>query len=70
MNTAKLRGKIAEKGFTVKSFCEAAEINRSTFDRKMGGRSEFDREEIEKIIRVLELTDEETKLIFFTECVA
>ena len=70
MNTAKLRGKIAEKGFTITYFCEAANINRSTFDRKVAGRGEFTREEIEKIIRVLEMTDEETRIIFFTESVA
>lgn len=65
-----LRGKIVEKEMTIGQFCEAAGFARSTFDRKLNGRSEFDREEIGRIIAVLRLTDEETRNIFFADGVA
>lgn len=65
-----LRGKIVENEMTIGQFCEAAGFARSTFDRKLNGRSEFDREEIGRIIAVLRLTDEETRNIFFADGVA
>ena len=65
-----LRGKIVEKEMTIGQFCEAAGFARTTFDRKLNGRSEFDREEIVRIISVLQLTDEETRNIFFADGVA
>lgn len=70
MNADKIRGKIAENRMTVSSFCSAAGFNRSTFDRKMRGESEFDRAEIERIISILHLTDDETRIIFFEDVVA
>lgn len=65
-----LRAKITERGFNIDSFCKAANFVRSTFDRKLTGLYEFDRSEIERIIEVLELTDEEIRNIFFTKYVA
>ena len=62
-----LRGKIVERGMTIGEFCERANFVRSTFDRKLCGSSEFDREEIERIIDVLSLTWDETRFIFFTD---
>jgi len=65
-----LRGKIVENEMTIGQFCEAAGFARATFDRKLSGRSEFDRNEISRIIAVLRLTDEETRNIFFADGVA
>lgn len=70
MNADKIRGKIAEKRMSVSDFCKAAGFVRSTFDRKMNGDSEFSRGEIERIISVLNLTDDETRTIFFENVVA
>ena len=67
MRANALRGKIVEKGMTIGEFCEAAKFSRATFDRKMNGASEFDREEIERIIDALDLTWEEARNIFFAE---
>ena len=67
MRANALRGKIVEKGMTIGEFCEAAKFVRSTFDRKLNGSSEFDRDEIERIIDVLDLTWDEARNIFFTE---
>lgn len=70
MNVDKLRGKIAENRMNISEFCKAAGFVRSTFDRKMRGESEFDRDEIERIINTLNMTDEEMRNIFFENIVA
>lgn len=62
-----LRGKIVENGMTIGEFCDRANFVRSTFDRKLSGASEFDRDEIGRIIDVLELTWDEARNIFFAD---
>lgn len=70
MKTNALRGKIVEKGMNIGQFCEAAGFARTTFDRKLNGRTEFSRNDISRIIEILQLTDEETRNIFFADGVA
>lgn len=70
MNVAYLRGKIYSKGYNVESFCKACGFVRATFDRRMNGKSEFDRAEIGIMIEVLDLTMEDVREIFFAEKVA
>ena len=70
MNADKIRGKIAENRMSISEFCKVAGFVRCTFDRKMSGDSEFSRDEIERIISVLNLTDDETRTIFFENVVA
>ena len=65
-----LRAKIVEKGMTIEQFCDKANFVRSTFDRKLTGQTEFNRDEIETIAMVLELTDDEIRNIFFPNFVA
>lgn len=65
-----LRAKIVEKGMTIEQFCDKASFVRSTFDRKLTGQTEFNRDEIETIAMVLELTDDEIRNIFFPNFVA
>ena len=62
-----LKGKIVERGMTVGEFCEKAGFVRSTFDRKVNGATEFNRDEIQTIIDTLDLTWEEAQKIFFAE---
>ena len=69
MNASKLRGKIAESGMTIGEFCEKAGFKRSTFDRKIHGKSDFTLCEARRIINVLQLTDDETRNIFFAKMV-
>jgi len=69
MDANKLRGRIAECGMTVGEFCEKAVFNRSTFDRKIHGRSEFTLGEIRRIVQALNLSDEDLRNIFFTKVV-
>ena len=70
MKANELRGKITARGMKVGEFCKRFGFVRCTFDRKLNGRSEFDRREIERIIAALDLTQEETRNIFFTNEVA
>lgn len=67
MNANELRGKIAANGMNVQSFCEKNGFNRSTFDRKLNGSVEFNRDEIERIIDGLNLTWEDVHKIFFAD---
>lgn len=62
-----LKGKIVESGMTVGEFCEKAGFVRSTFDRKINGTSEFNRDEIQTIIDTLKLTWEDAQKIFFAD---
>jgi len=65
-----LKGKIVERCGTIQEFCDRAVFNRSTFDRKMNGKSEFTMEEVRRIVNVLSLSEEETRNIFFADVVA
>ena len=65
MNANELKGQITAKGMTIQDFCNQAGFIRSTFDRKMNGSSEFNRDEIERIIEVLGLTWDDAMAIFF-----
>lgn len=67
MNANELKGKITANGMNVHSFCERNGFNRSTFDRKLNGSSEFTRDEIEKIISALNLTWDDVHKIFFAD---
>ena len=65
MKPNSLKAKIIENGMTINSFCKAAGFVRSTFDRKLKGESEFNRDELEKIMVILNLTSDEMRSIFF-----
>ena len=69
MDANKLRGKITECGMTVGEFCEKAYFNRSTFDRKIHGKSDFTLGEIQKIAQILKLSEEDLRNIFFAKLV-
>lgn len=65
MNTNKLKGKIVERGLTLKDFADKLNINPSTLTRKLNGEVEFKRDEIMSTIEILGLTPEEVIAIFF-----
>lgn len=65
MNTNKLKGKIVERGLTLKDFADKLNINPATLTRKLNGGVEFKRDEIMSTIEILGLTPEEVIAIFF-----
>lgn len=66
MNFAKLRGKIAENFLTLEKLSELTRIEIPTLSRKINGKTEFKRSEIKALIEALNLTEQETKEIFFS----
>ena len=67
MNTNKLLGKIKERGETLQSIAEKMRISLSALRRKLYGKTQFNRQEIENMGEVLELTNQELLEIFFAD---
>ncbi len=65
MDKLRLQYEIKRNGYTIDSFCEAFGRNKSTLYRKLNGKSEFTRSEIQKMIKLLHL--EQPMGIFFTD---
>lgn len=65
MNTNKLLGKIKEKGLTIEQFATQNGFSLSSFRRKMKDETGFTREEINRVSKALDLTNEELLNIFF-----
>ncbi len=65
MNTSKLKGKIAEKGFTLEKLAAIIGIDKSTMSRKMknGG---FSIKQANDIVIALGISADEAKDIFFS----
>ena len=66
MNIKKLRAKMVENGYTLKTLSKAMGLSISTIQRKVSGTCEFSRDEIEKLSKVLKLNSEQIIDIFFT----
>ena len=66
MDTNKLRYFVADRGKTLSALGRALEISKTALYRKMSGKTEFTREEIERIIHFLDLSERDTMDIFFT----
>ena len=65
MNIARLRGKIAEAGFTQEKLATEIKMNKSTLSRKLkGGALEFSIGEMHRLVAVLNLSAEEAAEIF------
>lgn len=66
MKTNVFNSKMALFEDTIEELAEYLGISRQTLYSKMQGKSEFKRDEIDKIITRYNLTPEETHEIFFT----
>ena len=60
-----LRAVMARKEMSANELAKALGIDPATLSRKISGQSDFYRNEIEKLCKILELTPEETMQIFF-----
>ena len=65
-NTAMLQGKMREKGFTIASLSEKLGLSRTGLFNKIHNIAEFLISEVQMIATILELSDEDIQLIFFT----
>ncbi|MCI9185339.1 MAG: helix-turn-helix transcriptional regulator [Lachnospiraceae bacterium] len=69
-DTAKLRGKIIEKGLNQTTLAKKVGIDRSTLNRKLKDGGTFTIEEANKIAIALGISGNEAISIFFAEVVA
>ena len=70
MNTNLLKGKIIEKGLSMQEFSAKTGIKKTALYRKLYGKTEFSCSEIEKIIKVLNLSANQIGDIFFNQKVS
>ena len=66
VNTNLLKDKIKEAGFTISSFADAVNIDRTTFYRRLNREGDdFTISEVNRIIKVLALDAKTATLIFY-----
>lgn len=65
MNRYLLEYEIKRHGYTIATFCAALGMSRSAFSKKINGKSEFTRSEIETIVKLLGI--ENPTPIFFAD---
>lgn len=65
INTAKIRGRIAEKGLTLQSLSKELNISPYTLERKISGQSKMTLEEAELLQRFLAIPDGNFEEYFF-----
>lgn len=67
MNVKELKAEMIRKDKSVDQLCAAIGISRTSWFRKIGGVTEFTQGEIIGLRRELDLDDEQTLRIFFSE---
>ena len=67
MNTRKLRGRIREHYETQEAFAKALEMSPATLSKKLMGKTEWDRQEIEEVCALLHIAIEEIPSYFFSQ---
>lgn len=67
VNEDELKSRIALRGLKLQYIAEQLEITYQALLNKVTGRSEFKTSEVAVLRRLLELSDEETAVIFFAE---
>lgn len=66
MDTSLLKDKIKEAGFTISSFADAVNIDRTTFYRRLNREGDdFTISEVNRIIKVLAIDAKTATLIFY-----
>lgn len=64
-NTNLLKAEYTAKGYTQRTFCDAIGMALNTFNLKLNNKAVFDTVEVEKICKVLDITDSEQKCLIF-----
>lgn len=65
MNGNMLRGLIIAAGYTLQEFAQAMGINNTSLSYKINSKRDFTLKEVQKISRILRLTDDQIYTIFF-----
>ena len=69
VNSAKLQGRIVEKGYKLGSFAAAMGVSHVTLRKKMDGIREFTARDIIKICELLDISRNEMPDYFFAQMV-
>lgn len=67
MNSLELKAQMIRKGKTSSDMCAAIGISASSWYRKIDGSTQFTQGEIIAIRKLLDLNDEQTGIIFFSD---
>lgn len=71
VNLKKLRGKMVECGYTIKTLSAETGIKESTLSRRFSSNGEdFSIKEADSLAKALNLTEDEVNAIFFSQYVA
>lgn len=70
MNRNLLEAKIKEVGSNIAEAAKAIGVEKPTFYRKLSGKSDFYRKEIEMLVKFLNLSIDDMEKIFFNNVVA
>lgn len=65
-NYDKLRGRMAEKGYSIKGLAEKVGIHANTMGKKLYSDYYFNVDEVQKICKYLEIQPYEIPMYFFT----
>jgi len=63
---SKLKGKMKEKNYTQESCANDLKINKTTLNFKLNGKKYFSQNEIFSLAKILDLSQEDISLYFFT----
>lgn len=66
MNTLELKAAIKRSGMSMNEFLARTDIKPSTWSRRMTGKSEMTLDEMHRIIKVLNLSENAIRTIFFS----
>lgn len=66
INVAKLKGKMAEKGYTITSMSSALKIDRNTLSTYLKAPGKMPYSVVSRMTEILCCSEEEAKNIFFT----
>lgn len=65
MDKNKFRAALALKGYSYEDIAKKIGVHVTSISNKVNGKTEFNREEIKKIVNILELNPEELMWVFF-----
>lgn len=65
MNSAKLKGKILEAGYTQRTLADPMGMSKNTLNGKINGRIPFNTLEINRLCEILGISDDSEKVHIF-----